>query len=104
MASTLTLSRPVHRVIVLGLLGAALAAVPLEVLESLPSVSIWQRLFGWAPSVGITRGSCALLHGDFARAISFNVLSIPAVIVAATIFFVDAARVLRGRRRGKARE
>ena len=99
--SVFSLSRPVHRVLVLGFLGLALTVVPLYVLESLPSISIWQRLFGWSPSTGITRGAWALLHGDVETAVAFNFLSIPAVIIAAGIFAKDCITLMRSRTRAK---
>src|SRR5581483_6691651 len=63
----------------------ALALVTPEQLESLPGLCVWKALTGRpCPGCGTTRACCCALHGDFARAWSYNrnfVAVLPALIL-----------------------
>lgn len=51
----------------------ALAIVPLEMLQQVPDVCIWRRVFGvecWG--CGMTRALASMLKGEIAAAIAFN--------------------------------
>lgn len=69
--------RPVLRV--MGLMAAVaipgLALIPLETLQRIPALCLFQLLFHWqCPGCGMTRALCAAMHGDIAAAWNFNSL------------------------------
>ncbi len=81
---------PASRLMAIGLICGTLAIVPLQVLDSLPQVCLWERLVGWCPAHGTTHALAALLHGDPRRAIAYN----PNVVVVAPLLLFIAARDL----------
>jgi uncharacterized protein DUF2752 len=81
MKGGLHLLRPAAAVAVL----AALAAIPTEVLASLPVVCVWRTfLHVECPGCGMTRALSSALHGHLSEAVAFNrgvLLVLPAALV-----------------------
>jgi hypothetical protein len=81
---------------------AALALAPTAWLERSPSVCLYWNVLGvHCPGCGMTRAFSALLHADFARALSYNKLVVvvfPA-IVGVLAFDLAAAASSRKRKR-----
>jgi hypothetical protein len=50
----------------------ALALVPPDLIERLPSVCLNQRLFGFCPGCGSLRALSHFFHGDLAGAVRLN--------------------------------
>jgi hypothetical protein len=68
-----------------------LAVVPVEFLDRLPVICVYQSLFGVRCfGCGMTHAFCAVLHGHLAMALRYN----PLVPVAFPVFVVLAARNL----------
>jgi hypothetical protein len=80
---------------------AALALAPTAWLERTPSVCLYWNVFGvHCPGCGMTRAFSALLHTDFARALSHNKLVVVVfpVIVGVLAFDLAAAAAARKRK------
>jgi hypothetical protein len=81
MISTLHLLRRVAPVAVL----AALAAIPTEILASLPVICVWRTLLHLeCPGCGMTRALSSALHGHLYAAVAYNrgvVLVLPAALI-----------------------
>ena len=68
---------------------AALALIPVDLLDRFPSFCIYRNLFGIrCPGCGMTHAFCAVLHGEFRAAWSYN----PLVVVAFPFFAGCAIR------------
>ena len=81
---------------------AALALAPTAWLERTPSVCLYWNVFGvHCPGCGMTRAISALLHADYARALSFNrlVVVVFPLIVGVLAFDLAAAASSRERKR-----
>jgi len=75
--------------------------MPTAWLERSPSVCLYWNVFGvHCPGCGMTRAFSALLHADFARALSYNKLVgvVFAAIVGVLAFDLAAAAASRKRR------
>ena len=63
----------------------ALAAIPTEVLTSLPVICVWRTLFHLqCPGCGMTRALSSALHGHLYAAVACNrgvVIVLPAVLI-----------------------
>jgi hypothetical protein len=97
VASFLSGATPVSRLVAIGVACGALALIPLPVLDSLPQLCLWERLFGWCPAHGTTHALAALLHGDLHGALAYN---LNVVVIAPLLLFIavrDLAQILRRR-------
>lgn len=95
MARWLTLATPESRVLFITVGCAALALIPLPVLERLPNVCLLERLVGYCPGHGTTRALCALLHGDPQRALSYNLNIVLVAPILLYTLVTDLYRLLR---------
>jgi hypothetical protein len=67
-----------------------LTIIPVSFLESQPNISICSQILGkYCYSVGITRGSSALLKGDFDLAWDYNPLSFLVVLMIIFLIIYD---------------
>jgi hypothetical protein len=78
-----------------------LAIVPVEFLDGLPVMCVYQRLFGiQCLGCGMTHAFCSVLHGHLAAAFRYNHLvpiAFPFFVVLAARNLGSAAAGLRGR-------
>ncbi|HOG48132.1 MAG TPA: DUF2752 domain-containing protein [Anaerolineae bacterium] len=88
VARFLSGATPASRLIAIGVACGALAIIPLPVLDRLPQLCLWERLFGWCPAHGTTHALAALLHGDVPRALSYNLN----IVIIAPLLLAIAAR------------
>jgi Protein of unknown function (DUF2752) len=107
----LSLSSPMARLVVFGIGIAALTFVDVRAL-GLPNLCIWERLFGYCPVNGVTRGLSAFFHGEWESALRYNVsiaVLIPIIIgivvadvwrVANTVFRMEPGSALLSPLRG----
>ncbi|MEO0077729.1 MAG: DUF2752 domain-containing protein [candidate division WOR-3 bacterium] len=95
MSGTTNGPRPGRLVFGLVLLAvlAALALVPVELVERLPTVCLNRRLFGFCPGCGTVRALSHLLHGDVAGALrhNFNCLIVAPLLVGLAAWYVVTA-------------
>lgn len=85
VARFLSGATPASRLTAISLACGALAVTPLHILDSLPNLCLWERLFGWCPAHGTTHALAALLHGDLHRALAYNW---NVVVVAPLLLFI----------------
>jgi hypothetical protein len=79
---------------------AALALMPTAWLERSPSVCLYWNVFGvHCPGCGMTRAFSALLHADFARALSFNKLVVVVFPAVVGVLAFDLAAAASSRKR-----
>lgn len=82
---------------------AALALAPTAWLERTPSVCLYWNVFGvHCPGCGMTRAFSALLHTDYARALSFNRLVVVVFPVIVGVLAFDVAAAVSSRKRKRA--
>ena len=80
------------RLVTLGGALLTLALVTPEQLEQLPSLCLWHHLFGLCPACGTLRALSALCHGDFSRALSYNINVVVTAPALAGLFTLDLIR------------
>ena len=90
VARFLSGATPASRLIAIGVACGVLALLPLSMLDTLPQLCLWERLFGWCPAHGTTHALAALLHGDLRLALSYNLN----VIIIAPLLLCIAVRDL----------
>lgn len=92
------LQTPKGRLVFFACIFALLLTVPFSVLTSGPSLSLYQHLGIPSPSVGLTRASWLLLHGEFRAAAGMNPLVYPVIAITIGIVAKDIAVVLQNYR------
>ncbi|MFH1613248.1 MAG: DUF2752 domain-containing protein [bacterium] len=76
-----------------------LLVLPFEIIEKTHNFSICSKIFGkYCYSVGITRGVSLLLKGDFSKAIEYNFLCIPVLLILLGFIFYDLFKILKSRK------
>lgn len=76
--------------------------IPVSTLENGPKLSVCaQILKEHCYSVGITRGSAALLHGNIEQSLSYNFLAIPVLTLMLLIIIYDTTKNLKKKKEEK---
>jgi hypothetical protein len=82
---------PQSRLVLIAAGCIGLAAIPLQSLDRVPDLCLWERLFGLCPAHGTLHALTALMHGQPALAVSYN----PCVLVIAPLLVVLVALDIR---------
>ena len=94
-SKVLTLSYPKYRFFLFSFVLFVLMIIPVSFLEKGPR-TICSRIFGdYCFSVGITRGISSLLKGQFSRAIEYNYLAIPVLIILVLFVIHDFLKLIK---------
>lgn len=94
----LTLSYPKIRLVVFMVVLGLLRFLPFEVIAKSKNFSICSKILGeYCYSVGITRGVSLLLRGEFQRAIEYNALSIPVLLILIGFVLYDAYNLFKAK-------
>jgi len=93
----LSLGTPLARVITFGIGISLLTFVDVSML-GLPNFCIWERIFGFCPAKGTTRALNAFFHGEFKKALEYNLNILVIIPTIISILFVDVLRVIKARR------